>query len=116
MNLNLFAPENTVRNQQLLNDAIWKLTDYYLLDSRSERWQWASYVTLDKRVARSPAAAVVYLLQRLAIEVEGWNEKNQLNWKAAEFAMFIFSTNYVASRESWEITPAKCWENLGWYS
>jgi hypothetical protein len=93
----------------------WKQTNYYELCSKSEFYGCANFATIKKEFSNSENEALIYLLERIIIETESWNEKiiseinhntflrtassmgyiNTLNSKKVEFQSFLNDINEI---------------------
>ena len=65
------------QTQKLLSNEKWRGTEYYELCCKSELWGCAFLITLEKKLTDNGNEAIVYILERLAIEGEGWDETLQ---------------------------------------
>gem|GEM_PF-2998538 len=108
----VFHHHNLERDQALLLDCRWKQVDYYELACRSELWGTAFLVTLPKSLAGSPDEAMIYLLERLAVEGEGWTEALLRDIHIVDFGSFVISSGYLARAEGQVISPGHFLENF----
>jgi hypothetical protein len=97
-------------NQNFLLDRKWKETDYYELCCKSELWGCAFLVVLDKRITSISNEAIIYLLERLIIESEGWDEKIQSEIDE-NFREYIFAGGYLSDPAGWTISNDEFWNN-----
>lgn len=97
-------------NQNLLLDSNWKKSDYYELCCNSELWGCAFLLVLDKRITPIPNEAIIYLLERLIIQSEGWDEKIQSDIDS-DFRQFIFSGGYLSDPIGQNISNDEFWNN-----
>ncbi len=97
-------------NQNLFLDSYWKKSDYYKLCCHSEFWGCASLLKLDKLITSTPNEAIIYLLERLIIESEGWDEKIQSDIDS-DFRQFIFDGGYLSDRKGQIISNDDFWNS-----
>lgn len=69
-------------------------------------------VTLHKTVTASPDEAMIYLLERLAVEGEGWSEFSLADIHIIDFGNFIQSSGYLAQAEGRSTTLDHFLENF----
>lgn len=84
-------------SEDFLSKEKWGATDYYELCCHSELWGCAFLVTLDKSVAYNPNEAFVFILTRMAIEGESWNEELQKDITAQQMVDFALGAGYLAA-------------------
>jgi hypothetical protein len=94
----------------LLNEN-WKETKYYELCCKSELWGCAFLVTLDKQLTKNANEAIVYILERLAIEGESWDETLQRGIDAENFVKFVLGSGYISHEKGWDISIDEFWIN-----
>jgi hypothetical protein len=112
MDITLFAPKDALRNQDLLANARWQQTTYYRLTSQDELWEFADFLTLSKQVCTSAEEAIIYLLQRLVLEEEQWNEDTRAALDIADFEKVVYVNGYLSSRKSGPLTTAEFWTSF----
>lgn len=96
----------------MLLDQNWKQVSYYELSCRSELWGTAFMVTLSKTVTASPDEAMIYLLERLAVEEEGWKEDSLTDIDIIDFGSFMTSSGYLARTDGQDISLSHFLENF----
>ena len=69
-------------------------------------------VTLHKTITASPDEAMIYLLERLAVEGEGWSEDSLADIHIVDFGNFIRFSGYLAQDEGKRTTPIHFLENF----
>jgi hypothetical protein len=103
--------KNYSENQKLLCDENWKKTDYYEFCCKSELWGCAFLVTLEKQITHIANEAIIYILERLAIEGESWNETLQKDINAADFVKFVLGCGYISDENGWGVLIADFYKN-----
>lgn len=93
-------------------DQNWKQVNYYELSCRSEFWGTANLVTLPKTLTANPDEAMIYLLERLAVEEEGWPEDSLADLHIIDFGSFIVFSGYLGQTDSRDISTAHFLENF----
>lgn len=99
----VFHHHHLERDQALLSDRNWKQVNYYELSCSSELWGSAFMMKLHKSVSSSADEAIIYLLERMAIEQEGWEEASLTDLHIIDFGSFIVSSGYLSKADGWEI-------------
>ena len=97
--------------ENLLLNKKWKETDYYELCCKSELWGCAFLVIIDKQVTASANEAILYMLERIIIEHEGWNEAIQSDIEPESFITFILTGGYISSYQGTDISVQEFWTN-----
>jgi hypothetical protein len=88
----------------------WKATDYYELCCKSELWDCAFLLTLNKAHTSLANEALMYMLERLVIEHEGWDEMQQ-GAIDANFIAFVLGAGYISNDTGWPITIDAFWKS-----
>lgn len=108
----VFHHHHLERDQALLLNQNWKQVTYYELSCRSELWGSAFLMKLDKSLSASADEAIVCMLERMAIEQEGWTEASLADLHIVDFGSFILSSGYLSKADGWEIPAAHFLENF----
>ncbi len=69
-------------------------------------------VSLSKTITNNPDEAMIYLLERLAVEEEGWREDSLTDIDIIDFGSFIMFSGYLGQTDSWDIPAAHFLENF----
>ena len=92
---------NIIKHQKMLPNENWKQTDYYEICCMNEGLGCAFFTTLDKRITDNAVEAIIYILQRMIIEGECWDETLQQGINKDNFVRFAISAGYVRHEEGW---------------
>lgn len=106
-----FVPINTYPTDlNLLLNQKWKATDYYELSCKSELWACAFLLTLNKTHTAHANEALMYMLERLVVEHEGWEEKRLVDIDT-NFLPFVLGAGYVSNDTGWPVSIDAFWKN-----
>ncbi len=108
----VFHHHNLEQDQALLRDQDWKHTDYYELSCKSELWGTAFMVAVSKTVTNNRDNAMIYLLERLAVEGEGWTGASLAEIHIIDFGSVILSSGYLARTDGQHISLSHFLENF----
>jgi hypothetical protein len=97
--------------QNLLLNKRWKETDYYELCCKNELWGCAFLVVIDKQVTANANEAILYMLERLIIEHESWDEAIQSDIDTKSFITFTVAGGYISSYQGKDISVQEFWNN-----
>jgi hypothetical protein len=98
-------------NQKLLSNGNWNKTEYYKLCCKSELWGCAFLVVLDKQITDKANEAIIYILERMVIEGEGWNVTLHQDIKGEDFIKFVLDCGYISDEKGWDILIPEFWKN-----
>ncbi len=108
--MNLFTLAETNLHNHLLLDGTWQKADFYDVSTGSSFWNRAGIITLSKTYTQTPAAAIIYLLQKECKALKIWGKE----WGIAtptipDFIKFILAEKRFTNSEGQLISIESFW-------
>lgn len=109
MNLNTLP--DALLNDKLLYDGTWQKADFYDLNTNSSFWNRAGITTLAKTYTTSPAAAIIYLLQKECKALNIWERVLGNNMPTAnEFIQYVIAQKRFSNTIGKPVSSESFWE------
>ncbi len=98
------------RVTSLLGDGLWRQVELYELCSGSEGYSSATLLRIRGAQASGAEQALVTMLLREVVAVEGWGAQELRELRSEDFVPFVLTQGYLGDPSGWPITEAELWD------
>ncbi len=99
------------RATALLRGGAWRRVEHYDLCSGSEGYSSASLLSIGEAHVSSADDALITMLLREVIALEGWGPRSLEDLDSEDFVRFVLGEGYIADPTGWSTTEAEFWRS-----